>query len=100
MNDSKKARAIVKIGTNLVTVGSLDFLIGGVLAAVMPAGVGLPMMAARFIGSVMLAGYIGDKMEDYIDTNVDYAFDIVDQSKELVTKIKTESNKNEKEMGA
>ena len=85
---NKKARAIVKLGTNLVTVGSLDFLIGGILMAVMPVGVGLPMTAARFIGSVMLAGYLGDKMENYIDTQVDCAFDIAEQSMDLAKKIK------------
>ena len=100
MDDNKKARAIVKIGTNLVTVGSLDFLIGGILAAVMPGGVGLPIMAARFIGGLALAGYLGDKMENYINTSVDQAFDIAVLSKELVTKIKTEVNNREKEMGA
>lgn len=97
MKDSKQARAIVKIGTNLVTVGSIDFLIGGVLAAVLPGGIGLPMVAARFIGSVMLAGYIGDKMGEYIDTNVDNAFDIIDQSKNLIEKIKGEANNMEKD---
>ena len=97
MKDSKQARVITKIGANLVTVGSIDFLIGGILAAVMPGGIGLPMAAARFIGSVMLAGYVGDKMGEYIDTNVDNAFDIIDQSKDLIEKVKAQANNMEKD---
>ena len=102
MDDSKKARTVAKLVTNLVTVGSVDFLIGGVLASTMPPKVGLPMVAARFIGSLVLAGFIGDKMTSYIDTTVEQTCDIIDQTQDLITKIKAEKEKNtvKEEMGA
>lgn len=92
MDDSKKARTIAKLVTNLVAVGSVDFLIGGVLASTMPPKVALPMVAARFVGSLVLAGYIGDKMTTYIDETVDQTCDIIDQTQDLITKIKEEKD--------
>lgn len=100
MEDGNKDRKIAKLVTNLVTVGSVDFLIGGVLASTMPPKVALPMVAARFIGSWVLAGYIGNKMETYIDATVDKTCDIIDESMDLITKIKEEINTAKKEMGA
>lgn len=87
-----KKRLLAKSAVKAVSEGSIAFLIGGITMAVMPAGTGVPIMVARIIGSVTLAGYITNGMDGYIEDSMNEMFSVIDDTKEKIETIKKMDN--------
>ena len=90
-----KIESAVRSGAKLITSGSVQMLIGGVVAAVIPKQVSIIYKAATWIGSTVIAAYAGSKMDAFVDEKIDEAKDVIDEVKENIETIK--NTKTEKE---
>lgn len=93
-----KVKETIRDAVKLVTTGSVQMMIGGIVAAVMPPQVSVLYKVGAYIGGLVLAGYAGEKLDPYVDKKLDEVEEIIDDAKRVI------SEKNEKdeaeEMGA
>ena len=77
---------IFRAGTKLVASDSVKVMIGGIVAAVMPPNVSIVYKAVTAIGSLIVAGFVGEKIEDYVDRKIDDCVEVVDVIKDEIQK--------------
>lgn len=107
MNREKGIAKLKAIG-EFVSSGSAQALACGICAALLPPGVNVIAKGGVMLGGLLLGGFVGDKLNDYvsdqIDTMVKNIDDTVSEIKRCVDVIqdKTEENetKNEGDAGA
>lgn len=107
MNKEKGIAKLKAIG-ELVSSGGAQALACGICAALLPPGVNVIAKGGVMLGGLLLGGFVGDKLNDYvsdqIDTMVKNIDDTVSEIKRCVDVIqdKTEENeiKNEGDAGA
>ena len=80
----------------LVSSGSVQVVFGGVVAAVMPANMGLVFKAATYIGGMVVASRAGEVLDKHVDHICDQIEEIVNDA-ELEIKITKDANNNESE---
>lgn len=95
----KKGEALAREIAKLVTSGSVQMILGGVVAAVVPKNVSVLYKAACWIGTTAIAAFAGEKMDDFVDEKVDDVKECVEIVKECVDDIKENIAKKE-ESGA
>ena len=69
LQNIKNAINITTIGqaVKLSTSAAIDITLGGLVKAVMPPKISIIYKAASYVGSAMLAWYVNDKMNDFVD---------------------------------
>ena len=94
-----KIGTAIRDGVKLVTSGSVQMMLGGIVAAVVPANVGIPYKEASYIGSMIMAAYAGEKMNDFIDEKLDGAAEMLDIVGDCYNTLKEEIHETEPEEG-
>lgn len=93
MNKNEK---IVREVSKLVTSGSIQMVLGGVVAAVIPKNVCFVYKAACWIGTTAIAAFAGEKMDDFVDSKVDEAKECIEIVKDCINDIKENITEKEK----
>ena len=75
----------IREGVKLVTTGSVRIMLGGLVAAVIPPQVNVIYKAAAWIGGVVISTFVGDKLDQYIDEQIDQAKECINTVNEIVT---------------
>lgn len=88
----------VRDGVKLATSGSVQMMLGGIIAAVIPPQVSVAYKAAAYLGSLMVAWYAGEKMDTFVDEKLDEVEETVDTVKAMVAEAKEKNI--EEEQGA
>lgn len=82
-------------GVKLLSAGSVQMMIGGIVAAVMPKNVSIIYKTAAYIGSVVVSGFAGSKVDVYIDEKLDKlseSIETIGECRELLKKAKQKKN--------
>lgn len=77
---------IIRAGTKMVASDSVRIMIGGVVAAVMPKQISIVYKAVTAVGSCIIAGFVGEKIEDYVDRKIDEYVEVVEEVKDEIQK--------------
>lgn len=93
-----KIESAARFGAKLVASGSVQTIIGGAVAAVMPPQFGLVCKVVTWVGSTVVAAYIGSKMDAFVDEKVDEAKLVMEEIKDNINTIK-DTNKPKEETG-
>lgn len=80
----------VRDGVKLATSGSVQMMLGGIVAAVIPPQVSVVYKAAAYIGGTMVAWFAGEKMDEFVDRKLDEVGEAVDTVKAMVAEAKQE----------
>lgn len=94
-----KISEAVRTGVKLATSGSVQMMLGGVVAALMPPTVSIPYKIATWIGSMVLGMYAGDKLDEYVDQKLDETESALTEVSEVIETAKEKSMEHT-EMGA
>ena len=107
MKREKVINKLKAIG-EVVSSGSAEALACGICAALLPPGVNVIAKGGVMLGGLLLGGFVGDKLNDYVSDQIDATVknidDTVSEIKRCIDVIqdKTEENetKNEGDAGA
>lgn len=88
----------IRDGVKLATSGSVQMMIGGIVAAVVPKNISIIYKVAAYVGSTVVAAFAGEKLDEYIDSKIDEVKETVDTVKDIIEK--TKENIKTEEMGA
>lgn len=88
----------IRDGVKLATSGSVQMMIGGIVAAVVPKNISIIYKVAAYVGSTVVAAFTGEKLDEYIDGKIDEVKETVDTVKDIIEKAK--ENIKTEEMGA
>lgn len=97
-----KSEGIIRGGLKLAASGSVQMMLGGIVAAVIPHQVSIAYKAAAYIGGLVVSAFVGDRLDKFVDEKVDEAKECVNEVVDLVNIvniIKEESNNTEPESG-
>ena len=86
----KKIGANVRNGVKIIVSGSIQACLGGVVAAVVPPTVSIPYKVVTYIGSMMAAAYVADKMDGFVDEKCNEVAELVDMVRDCQNKLKEE----------
>lgn len=94
-------RQKVKLVAGLLGTGAVDFLLGGLTMAVLPANIPLIMKIGRWAGCSVLALMADEKIGAYVDRSVDYIYDSAEELKrQMEIEIENINKTKKEEMGA
>lgn len=71
---------VLRASAKLAAGASVEIMIGGVMAAVVPGNVGPLFKAVAGLGTVLVAAFASDKMETYVDSKCDEVRDMVQET--------------------
>lgn len=83
--------------TKLATSGSVQIMLGGLVAAVIPKQISIVYKIATWIGSTVVASFVGDKLDEYVDEKLN---DVEELATEIQDIINENSEKNIVKEGA
>lgn len=83
-----KVKGLIK----LAGTASTQMMIGGIVAAVVPANVSIVYKVAAYVGSCVVAMCIDKPVSDVVDTQFDQIQAVVDQTKEYIDILKKDEN--------
>lgn len=89
---------IIRDGVKLATSGSVQMMIGGIVAAVVPKNVSILYKVVAYVGSTVVAAFAGEKLDEYIDSKIDEVEETMGEVKDIIGKAK--ENIKTEEMGA
>ena len=76
----------LRAGTKIVAADSVRIMIGGIVAAVMPPQISIVYKTVTAIGSCFIAGFVGEKIENYVDRKIDEYVEVVEEVKDEIQK--------------
>lgn len=85
MDFMEKARK----GVKLVGAGSVQMMLGGITAAVIPANVSLMYKAAMFVGSCVLSMCVSEPVSKTVDKQFNELQEATDQMKDYIRVMKS-----------
>lgn len=86
MKINENVRDVVKF----VGSGSIQMVLGGIVAAVVPKNVSIVYKTVSYIGTTIAAVFIGDQMNSFIDEKIDAVEEILNQTSDIIAQSKTE----------
>jgi hypothetical protein len=97
-SDAKEAIIdIVKAAGAFVSSSGCVALICGVTRTILPPGVNKLTSGAMIIGGTILGGFIGDKLTDYVDDQIDSTVEDIENMAKRFKRHKDEPEENTKE---
>lgn len=102
----EKVVGYLKAGSELVSSCGAQALACGVCRAILPPGLSIVVKGGVMLGGLILGSFVGDKLNDYVDEQIDSAVknvdDTISEVKRCVDVIqdKDEETKPENEEGA
>lgn len=85
MSPMEKGKSIAKI----LGEGSVQIMMGGVVAAVLPSGVGVACKAIAYVGACIVAACLTDPIDSMIDKKFDATSDAIRQIKKDIEILKS-----------
>ena len=93
-----KFNKIVREGVKLATSGSVQMMIGGIVACVVPKTISLPAKAVYWVGSTVVAWFAGETLDSFVEDQLDGLEKDITEITELAAEVKESIKKDE--MGA
>lgn len=90
----------VRNGVKLLTGGSVQMMLGGVISAIMPPQISIPYKVATYIGSFVVSMYATEKLDEFVDKKIDEVEETVETVKAMVAEAKQEADITEKSVEA
>lgn len=83
---------MIREGIKFSTSGAIQMMLGGIVTMVMPPQVSIPYKIATSIGSVMIAWFAGEKMDDFVEKKLDDIEEAIDTVKAMAAEVKKDDD--------